>query len=265
MWSAKNDKETTVSKKTKSPKADEQVFRPLSWLPTVAEVIDGSLTHELEELEVYTEIAAKKPWAMDDALLNRALRVHREGLEFIGPQRAQLELWLQDPALTEEGRAEVERLISANEKFSEVTNKVLTVLEQIKGETIDAILAKNPVELAMEVLSGKRKPPEAPSQADMLEDFLPGMPLPELATPLQRAKAAMEIQQVVEEVGERGVLWLHPDVIPAALKTKAIIRTCDIHELTELRERFPGFQESMLAMSDIALAVEEGKVEIPEF
>ena len=244
--------------------SEEQVFRPLSWLPQVAKIIDEALEHELEELQTFTEIASEKPWAMDAPLVNRAVQVHREGLDFIEPQRAQLERWLHDPALTEEDQVEINRLLGANERLHEAIHKVLGLLEQIKAETIDAILAKDPGELALEVLSGKRKLPGPAEQGDMLDDFLPGMPLPKLTTPLQRARAALEIQEVVEDVGERDILWLHPDVITAALKTKAIIRATDIYELTDLRERFPGFEQFMLGLSDIALAVEEGKIEIEQ-
>lgn len=248
--------------KKRKPKP-EQIFRPLSWLPTVAKIIDGSLADALEQVELFTQAKAK-PWCLDDQTVNRALRVHREGLEFSSPQRAQLVRWQADPGLTQAQRAEIERLLEANETLRQTTQKVLALLEEIAGSTIEAIVDKDPGELAWEVLSGQRPAPEPPDQASMLEDFLPEMQLPELTTPLRRAKAALDLHRLVEEVGGgRQQLWLHPEIIPGALKCKAIIRSADLVEFTDLRERFPGFQTFVLGMNEIRMAIEEGKIELP--
>ena len=58
-------------KRTKNHKQN-QIFRPISWLPKVAEIIDGSYYDLLEQQKSFAE-ATKKPHVMDEtneAMLN---------------------------------------------------------------------------------------------------------------------------------------------------------------------------------------------------
>lgn len=240
----------------------QQVWRNIDWLPQLAYVIDGPLGDIEEQVRTFTKAHAS-PGCLDDSTVNRAMKVHREGLEFCDHHREQLLRWKAQPTITPAQLQEVDRLLAANEKLREATARIVDLLKEIKGETIEAIMAKDPGELAMEILSGNRKAPEPLDQATMLDDFLPKMPLPELTTQLQRARAAFELQRVVEEVGGREQLWLHPDVVASALACKAIMRSADLVELTDLRERFPGFEAFMLAVGDIRMAIEQGKIALP--
>ena len=61
--------------------------------------------------------------------------------------------------MTEQQKGDIERLNSWIHKIKEINERVLELAKLISENTIDKILAKDDMELALEVLSGKRKLP----------------------------------------------------------------------------------------------------------
>ena len=53
------------------------IWRPISFLPTYTQLIDGTLQEAEEQLELL-EQARPRPWALDDATVNRTIRCYTE-------------------------------------------------------------------------------------------------------------------------------------------------------------------------------------------
>lgn len=64
----------------------------------------------------------------------------------------------KETELTATQREEVERLDRQLTKLREVIAAILALAEELKGGTIESVLRKSDVELALEFLIGKRKP-----------------------------------------------------------------------------------------------------------
>jgi len=78
------------------------------------------------------------------------------GLTIVAIPEEQLARWKKDD-LTATQRQEVERLDGQLTRLREVIAAILALAEELKGGTIESVLAKSDIELALEMLSGKRK------------------------------------------------------------------------------------------------------------
>ena len=132
---------------TKQPTPE---FQPISQLPLIAHVIDGMLESAAETGQALEE-ARPKPYVLDDATVNRVLRVSTT---------QQNDLWLYDEQLKRWGallltatqRQEVERLISQLARLRQVIAANLALANEMKGGTIEQILGKSDAELGLEFL-----------------------------------------------------------------------------------------------------------------
>ena len=83
-----------------------------------------------------------RPGALDDATVERVIRVFTEQLELLGVNQEQLDRWRTGP-LTTAQRQEVERLGRQVTRNHEVAVAILTLAEELSTTTIDAILTKS--------------------------------------------------------------------------------------------------------------------------
>ncbi len=134
------------------------IWRPVSFLPTYTQMIDGTLQEAEDQLELL-EQARPRPYALDDATVNRVIRCYSESATYIPLYREQLTRW-ELLELTTEQRTEVERLKTQVDALSDVLDAILSLADKLKGNTIDAILRKDEAELAVDVLTGKIPPPQ---------------------------------------------------------------------------------------------------------
>lgn len=131
-------------------------WQPISFLPKIAEMIDGMLESAEENYQNLLQ-AKERPHSMDDYTVGRIFEVY-------GTQKA--DFWLYDKQLqkwTKKGassaqRMEIKRLQSQMVKLKKVVNQNLDIAEFLKNNTIERILEKDDAELGMEFLMGKLKP-----------------------------------------------------------------------------------------------------------
>ncbi len=112
----------------------------------MARVIDGQLETAEEQHRLLLQA---QPGSLDDATVERVVRVFTEEVDLLA---------VYD---------EVERLSGQLARNRDVDAAILTLAENLKATTIDAILAKSDLELGLEALTGRsplfpRDPPRPP-------------------------------------------------------------------------------------------------------
>ncbi len=119
----------------------------------IGSLIEEMLANAQEHYETIQE-AQDRSYAFDDALVARIVRVHTDQLEDYWLFKEQLSRWSQDE-LSATQRREVERLQTQAVKLQEVLQTILAFAEARKPNTIEKVLGKSDVEVAVDFLSGK--------------------------------------------------------------------------------------------------------------
>lgn len=130
-------------------------WQPISFLPQIAEMIDGMLESAQSVLDSL-ERARTRPHTMDDYTLGRVREVHGTQLNDLWLYEEQLSRWTKESP-TETQRREIGRLTDQLTALRQVFTLCLALTDEMKDGTIDKILSKDDVELAIEFLMGKRK------------------------------------------------------------------------------------------------------------
>ena len=132
-------------------------WQPLSMLPMMADMGSGMLD-EVETQLNSLRAAQEMPHVLDDYTVGRVLKVYREQQDFLWVYEAQLARW-QEEVLTEQQRQQSEQMDAQLKHLKPGLSEILEIAEDLKGKTIESILSKSDTELALDVLSGKIKPP----------------------------------------------------------------------------------------------------------
>jgi hypothetical protein len=119
-------------------------------LPTIAGIVDGELADAEEHYATLLQVR-DKPHVLDDAIVKRSIKLHTEQLEFTWVFREQLDRWHRTDLTTHE-RKEIDRLLVQLERLRKVLTNILALADELKGGTIDKILAKSDLELGIEML-----------------------------------------------------------------------------------------------------------------
>ncbi len=128
-------------------------WQPISQMPLIATMIDGALSDTSDHLQ--TLIAARaKPHVLDDATVDRSVRVHTEQLEFVDFYDRQLQRWqAEKPSATQ--KRELARLEEQNRRLRSLTTDVIAIAQELREGTIDRVMAKSDMELGIAVLLGQ--------------------------------------------------------------------------------------------------------------
>lgn len=118
-----------------------------TWQPISAQLEDGRDQHRL--------LSQARPYVLDDATVERLLRVYGETAEDLWLYDQQLGRWGR-LALTPAQRREVERVQSQMTALREVVERILTLGARLKDQTIESLLAKSDLEIGIEGLLGRR-------------------------------------------------------------------------------------------------------------
>jgi hypothetical protein len=132
-------------------------WHPISALPMIAFGIDGML-HDTQEQYKTLLKARDKPHVLDDDTVDRVHSVFTTQLEYVALYDEQLSRW-ESGRLNSNQRQEVERLIRQIEQLRQVCQQILSLAAELKEGTIDRIMEKSDLQLGVEILTGKTKPP----------------------------------------------------------------------------------------------------------
>ena len=125
-------------------------WQPLTALPLIASLIDGGLADGQEHYATLLSVR-DRPHVLDDATVERSIKLHTEQRDFLGVFAEQLERWRHEQP-TEAQRRELDRLEGQLECLRTVLDDILTLAEELKQGTIERVLAKSDLELGIEAL-----------------------------------------------------------------------------------------------------------------
>ena len=132
---------------------DSPQFHPTSMIPTLLKISDGSLDAAKEQL-ANMQLAQDKPHILDDDFIKRSLtlcRNQKQDSEFF---LKQCEFWKKE-TLTDIELTQVEQIEHFSQELDNTNAELVEILEKCKDHTIDKILEKDDLELALEFLTGK--------------------------------------------------------------------------------------------------------------
>jgi hypothetical protein len=132
-------------------------WQPLSMLPMLAEMVSGMLG-EVERQLQSLRAAQEQPHVLDDYTVGRLLKAYREQQDFLWVYEAQLERW-QKESLSVGQRQQSEQMAAQLAQLKLGIKEILAIADDLGGKTIESVLAKSDIEVALDVLSGKLKPP----------------------------------------------------------------------------------------------------------
>jgi hypothetical protein len=131
-------------------------WHPISALPMIAQALDGML-ESAEEVLQSLEQARPRPHVLDDYTIGRVREAHGTQLNDLWWYTEQLARWHR-ASPTPAQQQELERLTHQLTALHRVLTASLALAEELQAGTIEKVLAKDDVELALEFLLGKRKP-----------------------------------------------------------------------------------------------------------
>jgi len=121
----------------------------------IAQLIRETLKNTDEQYQTLLE-AEDKPHVLNDALVDRVIQLYTFQAEDVGVFEEQLARWKKED-LTPNQKQEIDLLSEQLQQLREVEVKILSLAQRLKQGTIDSVLRKSDIELALEVLTGKRK------------------------------------------------------------------------------------------------------------
>lgn len=125
-------------------------WQPLTALPLIASLIDGELADGQEHYAALLA-ARDRPHVLDDATVERSIKLHTEQRDFLGVFAEQLERWRNDQP-TDAQHRELDRLEGQLERLRAVLEDILQLAAELKQGTIERVLAKSDLELGIEAL-----------------------------------------------------------------------------------------------------------------
>ncbi len=131
-------------------------WHPMDALPMIGQAIDGML-ESAEEVVQSLEQARPRPHVLDDYTIGRVREAHGTQLNDLWWYTEQLARW-QRARPTPAQAQELDRLTQQLAALRRVLTASLALAEELQAGTIEKVLAKDDVALALEYLLGKRKP-----------------------------------------------------------------------------------------------------------
>jgi len=289
------NKSTRKNAKQNTPtQTQHPAFLPISMLSTITHMVDGELA-DTRQARREIEWVAQQTGCIDDETIGPFIAAYEEGLDNCRMKHDQLRAWQAVPDLTGDQRLEVERLLGENEKLREETEGVLDLGRQIQKQTINRILEKDPAELAIEGLLGQHDevlneiprsdlspsfleqafPPKPPdnrgrppvSGIDVIGEIASHYQPDALPSPLQRAKAALELHDFVQEARRKGYsgdfLLAHPEMLNRMAQFKGVVDGANEDELDTLCARFSGFHDFARKIEGLGEAIQDGRAQVP--
>ncbi|MFK7974038.1 MAG: hypothetical protein AB8B66_04175 [Rickettsiaceae bacterium] len=137
---------------------DSHQSYPTSMIPTLLKISDGSLDAAKKQL-ANMQIGQHKPHILDGDFIKCSLtlcRNQKENSEFF---LKQYELWKKE-TLTDIELTQIEQIEHFSQELDNTNKELVKILEKCKNHTIDKILEKDDLELALEFLTDELQLPK---------------------------------------------------------------------------------------------------------
>ena len=132
-------------------------WHPISMLPLITEMLDGTLESANEQLDSLRPVV-DKPHVLDSNTVSRIITLYTEQAEDHWVFEEQLNRWKKDAPSASQSN-EITRLEGVLAQTKIIREEILKIAQAIEPNTIDKIMEMDDAELALAVLSGKIKPP----------------------------------------------------------------------------------------------------------
>jgi hypothetical protein len=132
-------------------------WQPISSLPLIGTALDGMLESAREQYSNLQQ-AKSRPYTLDDCTVEVIISAYRQQADDLWLYEEQLRRW-KGEEIAEKQRQEVRRLEGQLEQLSTQIRSILSLTEELKKETIESLLNKSDLEVAMDFLSGKLQIP----------------------------------------------------------------------------------------------------------
>jgi hypothetical protein len=229
---------------------------PLSKLPLFTTLVDGML-QDTKDMYPLLLRAKDKPWVMDDATIDRTIKLYTERLEMLPTHIEQITRWRKE-RLTAQQKQELDRLEKATVQTQELVQRILDVATAMQAYTIGKILAKEPGELALDVLSGKLGVPQR-SQTTGHEA--------QGANPTQKhqqqAQTIDGFVNTIEQQGGGDIELLAAGFPEQTTTFKELLDTTTHEQMDALCERYPGFYRFAKLLETVAQGIQDGTLDVP--
>lgn len=132
-------------------------WQPISALPLLAKMTTEMLSDVEAQLD-NLKPAQEQPHVLDDHTVGRLLKVYGEQQEFLWVYDEQVMRW-QREALSTDQKEQLDQMEQQLAQLNQALTDILKIANALKGKTIESVLGKSDQEIAMDILSGKLKPP----------------------------------------------------------------------------------------------------------
>ena len=133
-------------------KKQQPTWQPIEKLSLIAYIIDGTLASAHETYQALQQ-GRQKPYSLDDATVNRAIKLFTDQKNGLWEFDEQLRRWTTQQ-LRPEQRMEIERLERQMKQLHSVNTTILVLTDELKEKTIEKLLAKSDAEVGIEYLLG---------------------------------------------------------------------------------------------------------------
>lgn len=125
-------------------------WQPLTALPLIASLIDGELADGQEHHATLLAVR-DRPYVLDDATVERSIKLHTEQRDFLGVFVEQIARWRNEHP-SDAQRRELDRLEGQFERLRKVLTDILELAGELQQGTIERVLAKSDLELGIEAV-----------------------------------------------------------------------------------------------------------------
>lgn len=131
-------------------------FPPISTLPMLSCAMSGALDAAKDQLKNLQK-AKNKPYVLDDQLADRIIQSYSKQNESIAHEKAICIDWKKNQLSAQQNKT-VEELLDTLEELEQIHQEIFSLAEHIKKYTIDKIIGKSDVEVALAYLAGELPP-----------------------------------------------------------------------------------------------------------
>ena len=132
---------------------EKRNFQPITKALAILEITRGMLDSSRDQLETMQQVK-DRPHILDDAIINRSLKLYTAQNEDSDIFLQQCAIWRKQE-LNEVQSYQIQEIEKCTKSLIDTNNQILFIINACKDSTIDKILEKSDMELALDMLTGK--------------------------------------------------------------------------------------------------------------
>lgn len=237
-----------------SPHRQEK-WHTIEKLPIYLSMIEDCVVDTEESYNNFIQ-AREKPHVLDDAIIDRAIKIYTEQLNHVDYYEAQAARWKTGDLTITQHRA-LDVLSYRIGKLRTITEKTLSLVKELREGTINRIMEMEDGELGFNVLLGKVKPPSGTNYSR-----------PEAYKNLtdEHIKTASDLDVKVRELERKGCnnIEILKKMYHQMPKFKTLMDAVGNEGLELLGARFSGFYHYTMILNNLAGGLASGKIKAPD-